>query len=787
MASVVHPTVVIGLDAFGRRVCGRLRQATNRDDVMLRLLDTPNQDIAAVLGETLDDLLRAGRVAGDLRQRRLDVVLFANALDGSDTAMADVVKQCADVVGGRFAALFPAGRPPEQRNASLHAVVRMPPMGPGGAAAKAASRLATLRDVKGSYPLLARVWLTSDHTTAGTVSERSLEAGCAAFVLASFASGLRDTNDAILRRLAHLPAGDPAFAFLSVASLDLPEGRLRRYAVARAAYDALRTLVQRVERPADRSAGDSVAMTTLDLDGLLSPFLEGSVAQQVRKSAARLSGADDSKRARIAIGAYDRPSTIRAKYSWLFEPATVIKEATRQDRTILDDVLRAMDRAEWSAGEEVRNGIVRLFDDTLGQATGLNRVPEVELGLRHVVAALHDQESSDLSQAEAPPDIDPDPLRTELEQAVDRLPSSGMLVAVSGAVGLAAAFVVMALTAFLVAPDVVVATAAVPASGPAAVVVAAGTASPGIDWSLWAPWLAAIPVFPLAAIAWSFIVGRHTRNSVVEALEARREAVEELRAQGGGGAPGRQAEAQLLLRRRRVRRAAGVNLDHASEQLTAVRRTLLEARDAFRQRLVDLRIDPAEDASADDLRGLLGQGELLHDHLVPPAIVSQWVARCRVIAEPDMWANRLLDATWPSAGLLRDVPCGDNGVILKLSEDQVQPLSERVLFESQDAANAAAGVVQSFVERCAAALAPPCDPRNAHGDIPAGIRSGEILCTAPLASRDVLGDVLRDAAYPVKALWTDRPQPRVVFLRTWEGLTLEDVARGAGLELRETT
>jgi hypothetical protein len=151
-----------------------------------------------------------------------------------------------------------------------------------------------------------------------------------------------------------------------------------------------------------------------------------------------------------------------------------------------------------------------------------------------------------------------------------------------------------------------------------------------------------------------------------------------------------------------------------------------------------------------------------------------------------MWANRLLDATWPTAGLLRDVPCGDDNVILELSEDQVQPLSERVLFESQDAANAAAAVVQSFVERCAAALAPPCDPRDAHGDIPAGIRSGEILCTAPLASRDVLGDVLRDAAYPVKALWTARPQPRVVFLRTWEGLTLEDVARGAGLEVRET-
>ncbi|MFT6231705.1 MAG: hypothetical protein ACJAZO_002213, partial [Myxococcota bacterium] len=63
MASVVHPTVVIGLDAFGRRVCGRLRQATNADDVMLRLLDAPNQDIATVLADTLDDLLRAGRVA----------------------------------------------------------------------------------------------------------------------------------------------------------------------------------------------------------------------------------------------------------------------------------------------------------------------------------------------------------------------------------------------------------------------------------------------------------------------------------------------------------------------------------------------------------------------------------------------------------------------------------------------------------------------------------------------------------------------------------------------------
>lgn len=785
MSTVVHPTVVLGLDGFGRRVCARLRQATRGDDDLLRIVECAPADLTRRLREVLDELLQAGRVQGDLRQQRLDMVLFADPLSGGDDDLRQQLHQCAELVGREYSALFPPGRPPEQRNAALHLIARMPPMGPGVEAAKATSRLDRVREVGGAYPLLARVWLTSEHTTAGTLSETSLVAGCAAFVLATFASGLRDSSDPISRRLAHLAPGEPRFAFLSIASLDLPEGRLRDYAIARAAYDGLRTLVRRVERPADRSAADSVSLTTIDLDGLLSPFTEGATAQQVRKSAARLSGAEDDRNTRIALGAFDQPSTIRASYAWLFEPATVVKEPTRQDRTIQGDVLRALDRAEWTAGEEVRSGILRLFDDTLGASSGLRRVPEVELGLRHLLAALADQESSDLSQSTEPVDIDPDPLRVELEEAVDALPSRPMTLAVSMAMGLAAGLLAMVLTAWVVAPTPTAASGTAPPGGPAAVVIAGGSSGAGFDGTAWWPWLAGLVVATGAAVAWSYLVGRRTRATVARALQDRHEAVLALREQGGGGAPGRQAEAQLLLRRRRVRRAATVSLEHAQDQLTAVRRTLLEARDAFRQRLVDLRVDPSEDAAADDLRALLGPGEVLHDHLVPAPVVSRWVARARVIAEAEIWGDRLLDATWPGVGLLADVPCGDLSLLQALAEDQTRPVSESVLFDSREASDAAALVVRDFVARCAAALAPPCDPRDAHGDVPRGLRSGETLCTAPLASRDALATVIAEAPYPITSLWSGRPQARVVFFRTWEGLTLEDIARGAGLSLRE--
>jgi hypothetical protein len=777
MPGVAHPTVVLGLDAFGRRVTARLRQATDADDPQLRVVDVDPAGVREALVRVLGELLQAGRVAGELRERRLDLVAFADALDGADdAALARAVAAASEVVGRDFAAIFPR-RGPEQRGAGLHLVVRMPPMAPSPEAAKAASRLARVQEAPLAWPLLSRVWLVSEHTTAGTVGADGLVAGCAAFALATLASGLRDRADAVAHRMAHLPEGTAPLAFLSVASLDLPEGRLREYARARAAYDGLRTLVRRVERQSDGSAADSVAMTTLDVDGLLSPFVDGPVAAQVRKSAARLSGGEGDRRTGLAVGAWDGPAVIRARYAWLFGPATVVKEPTRQEREILDDVLRRLDAAEWAAAEEVRGGVQRLFDQTLGQATGLDRLPEVELGLRHVVAALEDQESRDLSAAAAPAAIDPDPLRAELDAAVDALPSSAMLWAAASAMGLAAALVAMGIVAWAVAPS---GAAPVAAGAPAAGMVTAAPQA-GVNWAAWGPWMALPPVFGLTALAWSWVVGRHTRNAVARALEARRDAVAELQSLGGGGAPGRQAEAQLLLRRRRVRRAARVTLLRAQAQLAAVRRTLWEARDTFRQRLVDLRVDPADDAAADDLRGLLGGGGLLHDHLVPAPVASRWVARCRRLADADVWANRLLDRTWPAVGLKQDVPCGDVDAIDALAEEQIAPLAEQVLFESSDAAAAATATVRAFVARSAAALAPPCEPRDAAGDVPRLLRAGEILCVAPLAARDALSGVLRDAPYPVEALWTELPVARVIFVRTWEGLSLDDLARGAGL------
>lgn len=772
MSEVAHPTVIVGLDAHGRRVTARLRRLVAHPQV--RALDATPTELGPAFAAALDELLRAGAFAQDLRERRLDVVLVAEVLDGADDALAVAARACADVVGTRFTAVFPPDRPPEQRGAALHALLLLPPMGPSPAAARACSRLERLRRAGGAYPLFARAWLHATQTTAGTIATEDVEASAAAFAVALWFSGHRRTDDHVAARLSHLPDGDPAFAFLSAASLDLPTERLLAYATARAAHDGLRTLVRRVERPADRSAGDSVAMTALDVDGLVAPFVEGDVAQGVRKSAARLSGPDAERRAEIQVGAWDGPPVIRARYGALFEPATVVKEPTREERTVLADVLAALDRAEAGAASEVRASIRRLYDDALGKATGLRRLPEVELGLRHVIATLEDQDRDDVRRSSTPDERDPDPLRAELEAAVAALPGWGATLATSGAMALAVGLLVFAVVAVFAGPPPAA------AGGPSGVVVSGGAPTAGVDWLRWAPWGAGLVVMPVAALVWSYVVGRVTRNKVGRALTRRRDAVAALQAQGGGGAPAQQAEAQLLLRRRRVRRATIRALEHALLELAAVRSTLLAGRDAMRQRLVDLGVDPSEEAATDDLSRLLGKGDLLHDRLAPAPVVARFVARSRA-TDPELWADRLLDATWPAGGLGADVPCADPEDVAALAREQADPLTRRSLFESPDAAQAAADVVRGFVARCAAALAPPVEPRDAKGDVPRGTRPGETLAFAPIAGRDALTAVLRDAPYPLTSLWSASVAPRFVLVRTWEGLTLEDVARGAGL------
>ena len=89
-----------------------------------------------------------------------------------------------------------------------------------------------------AYPLLARIWLVPQQTSAGTLTIEDLIAGCASFTLAALGAGLRE-HDAVRHRLSHPTHGEGRIGFLSVEAITIPKNKIRRYATSQAANDGL--------------------------------------------------------------------------------------------------------------------------------------------------------------------------------------------------------------------------------------------------------------------------------------------------------------------------------------------------------------------------------------------------------------------------------------------------------------------------------------------------------------------------------------------------------------------
>jgi len=778
MAQVSYPTVLVGLGKLGQDVVAEVRQSLP-DAPLMRDTSGEPQDIALKLEPLLEDLLRAGKGASDRQERRLDLLMFAAALQGGPDDLWRACDSCARLLSSRYGAIFPPDRPPEQRNAALHLVVVVPALS-SGRAAEALNRIAKVEAwAKSSpaYPLLARVWLVAQQTAAGTLSVDEMLATAASFAVAAVGSGLR-TEDAVSQRLAHPTQDEGLVGFLSVASLDLPEAQLRRYAGLRASYDALSTLVDRVEKPVSDPAVALGAVSPLKHEEWLTSFQEGDAAQRCRRLAATLSGASFRLPAEIKVGAFEPPESVRENYDILFKPGTQVKQLTGVDNTEIDEMLVALDRAESDAAAAVQHGVDALFSNALTPATGLARVPEVEVGLRRVLAKLGDEQAADLALQEAAasgrlPPTDADPLRKELEEATASLPSRKLVFAIAGAVGLGLCLLVHAITLYAQTDPV--------AGSPTAVLGATPVAPTGFDWRSALPWFLGLLLGGAGGYGWAWLTSHLARRDLRAVLKSRRDALESLWARGGGGAPGKQAEAQLVLRRLRVRRGAMAALEDALLRLKTVRATLLSQRDRLRQDLVDMGIVPTVDASQDDLSSLIQERGPLHRALLPPKIVARWVARCRTWSEPAVWADRFLEGNWPARGITEDVPCADAACMAALADRQIEPLRERSIFEDEEAASAAATAVESFASRSGSVLAWAVQPKNALGDPAVGVRAGDGFSVAPGSGRDALAVAFRDLAWRVAPLWSSSPAARVLFVRSWEGYRLEEVARGAGV------
>jgi hypothetical protein len=764
---VVYPTVGLGVSTLGIEVVDRLTASLDSTEPLLSVLRCEHaQQVGEQLGSALQSLLEAGRNAAHLSEPRLDIFAFADGWSQSSDELIMLCQQASAVIGDRFGALFPANRPPRQRTASLHLVLIVPPL----TGADAMGMLRRLRKLErwaeeghAPYPLLSRIWLLSTHTQAGVLSKADTVASAAAFGISMIGSGLRE-EDVIAARMGHHETKEGLFAFFSAASLDLPKARLRAYAAERAVYDATAALVARVEQEADPSVAINT-ITPLRHEQWLEPFTSGEPARRCRQLAANLSGATASLPDRITVHPFDEAEDIRSSYAILFREATRVRETTHADASSLDEMILALDKSESASFRLMRDGMHRIFSVTLGPKSGLRELPMVEAGLRRLLAQLQDADArEETNPAEGPSDADP--LRTELESALALLPSRAMLAAVAGTagvtVGLLFLFVTLGISATELQMDVNYHPTAVLRTRVA----------------IWFFSAVAALISGYLAARW---IGARSRAAITEALTRRRDAIYDLWRMGGGGQPGRQAEAQLRQRRLRVRRGAIRLIEGNLEHLQAVRRSLLEARDQAHRRLSDLCSAPQPDPALDDLEPLLGPPRPLHAPLVSPSVANWWVRSCRDIVDGEVWANRLLEGSWPREGLAVDLPCADEVQLKELGRRQTRPLTERNLFGDPQGAEAAAETVAEFTDRAPRALAPPTAPRDTHGDPVMGIRHGDMFAVAPVEARANLRSIFEEAPLSLPALWTSARAERVLFVRTWEGFTVAQLARAASI------
>jgi hypothetical protein len=491
----------------------------------------------------------------------------------------------------------------------------------------------------------------------------------------------------------------------------------------------------------------------------------------------RLAGGSDLPDV-VGVGPFDTAEELRDRFAVLYRPALQPREASQVAADELEAALLTLDVAEADVHQRVHDAVDALLDGRLGTRP-LELLPEVEAALTRLRSQLLDGLARDRREEGDLVEIAEEPGLEGLRAATDGLPSPGLLRAVGGALGLGVGFLAAMVTLAATGPS-----AAAGAALSATVVSTTATAAPEVvPLTAWLPWIVGLGVGGLTAWLGARLAGARSREGVRAALQARREALVALKESGAAADATRRAKARLRAHRLRVRRNAVRAVEATLARLERVRGRILFVRDRLARQLDGLGVRRGADMSRDDLSGLLRDTTPLADHLVGAGTLARWLAAGRRFADPASWTDHVLSATWPRDGLRHDGPAADDAELLTLAAQQLTPLSERSLFDDAAAAAEAAERARVFAQRAVAALAPAAVPRSIHGTEVLGIRRGETLTVAPSAARVVLEQALSRADADLGTLlWTPRSTPQVLIVRTWEGYSADDVARGAGVQ-----
>lgn len=701
MRRVDHPLVLIPFGALAEQVLVRVGAPGRDPDVAI----VRGPDAATALELELHRLLRAGERGAS--GPRVDLVAVVDAVTSLPADLAPTLTQITDLIEAKFSAVLSPRASADQRAVGLHLVVLAPPIVAQGAARDVLNSLAALPGPAGRAldSLLTRIWLLSSQSTAGLLSIDDTVSSVAGFLSALFGSGVRDA-EAVRQRLAF---ADPSkrFAMISVGRLDLPMDRLVAFQETRAAWEALDTLVQRVNAPASASEGLPDAF---DLAAAVAPLTEGDVARAAR---------------------------------------------TTPDRAL---ALSAVQRVEIDAARALRVASQTLLDGALGARHRLDAVPGLIYALESRSAAATEGLTTDaVTPAKEP--VAPPPAEAPVAEIA---PPASSSVASGAGLGLAGAFVGLAAALRLSVPatsgaslSTTVVTTAAPSASSSSVMATAlvgaligGLALAGVGWWLGAPRAAVAAPPPRAP-------DRPRDPALDEAL---------------------------ALSRNRIRRHIGHAADAVLDRLRTLRAVLVSSRDALRQELDALGVRLGAAPADDVLDPVLGAEAPLHGHLLPARDVAKWLARSRRFTEPAVWADHLLGLVRPADGLLNDIPGADLAAVRVAARAQLAGSEQRSVFDDDDTASVAGDRTVAFLRRAVHAMAPAVVPRTAHGDPVQALRAAEILILLPEPGASVLTDVPQRADVPhATVVWVPDAEPRVLLVRTWEGLTANDLLRGAGL------
>ncbi|MFO0734764.1 MAG: hypothetical protein U0270_02750 [Labilithrix sp.] len=770
------PVIAVALDAFGSDVLASARGWLPPDRFPEVIEVGREPDLGLRLREALARMTRAGASARAGGPR----VTIAAFVDHTGVAQAaNLATLISALLHQELAAIFDPRATPDQRNAALHVLVRIPPLGATAAAASALRELTQLEKwapAGGSYPILARIWPLSTQTTAGTMSERGLVTTAAVWLAALTA---RDEVDALAERFRHPRSVEARVSAFAAATLAIPEADVVEYARRRARYDALQRIAARASRPADRQRSEAL-ISAYPLEEWTRSVDQGPEAGEIRALTAERSGAGAIEDTPIDVPPFASVAEIKEKNGALLEPATPPKMSAYRDDVRLSQSLERLTAKE---SEALTRDIEQTLDRSLGAQLppeeGLMGLPETRGALQQIHARVWDRSAAEAFAGplnQAAETIDPDPHRGAVDEAFAALLSPFRRARTALLAGFGVAMLSAAVVASVAPPA---AAYPLPPAGAGRPVAQAAPPAPTSDaWNPRWPWIAGGLLGLITAVGYGFWAAGQAVRPIREVLELRRTALGALRQSGGGGRARAQLEREINVRARRLRRGIAHAIDLRLRRLNAIVSLVNEARDRAAKDLAALHIVVATSAANDDLSPLFPEVEPLHGHLVSPGSLARWVAEQRKVVDPDVWATRLVAETWDPGSL--DGPCLDDARVARACDAQVEGVREKPPLSDPDLAVEAAQRASGFAQNVAHALGPPVRPRSETGDVIA-LREAARVVLVPSSE----GDRVRSAFTRNGAEFQPQEMPslgaRAAMICFWEDLTVRHLAAGAGI------